>query len=420
MGRGGSGSFRSRSSSLKSFGSSPSLKSSAPSSSSSSSSTSLAAKNPSPPSKPGTSLPSSNPTYQNSGYYPSFFPFYSPYYHSYPVTGNFQQSNNQSSAQFYNNSSNSSSYHFSGHPSIDTKGFYLLNNSIDNSVKNNCNKTTSNNTTDHLNISTIIDTMHMTDQQRLDQARTLALTLDKLTRSPKRISPSAPLIIPILMITVALFALICLVVKLIMNYLKSKNKTSQKFGPGDACSPDLPTTPELDQTSLATTASMKTRGSLRQGSKNRRNKLPPVSLYQMKQTQSPKTPTTTSKLRSKGAMRALAKASRSDPNRSSSRDTTRQDDDNSDLNVNNNDGSDSPANLSQGSFDVQDEIQVTNQSGAVYAAAPSHFHHDDTDGPHQSTSIQPEVHIVQIIDHAPHYSFSQTESVPDASGGTEI
>lgn len=271
--------------------------------------------------------------------------------------------------------------------------------------------TTSNSLFDHsiesLNISSLAK-MHMTNQQRLDEARSLAWTLDKLSRSPKNFSPSAPIIIPILMVVVALFAVICLVIKIFMNYLNSKNKKTQKFGIGEPCSPDLPTTPEVDQTSLATTASMKTRGSLRLQTA-RRNKLPPVSLYQMKQKQSPRASTTT-KLRSKGAMRAMAKASKADPNRSSSRDSARQDDDNSDLNINN-DGGDSPTNLSQRSFD-SDEIQATNM-GIVYAADTSGTKHDDIDGPHQSTSHQPEVHIVQIReleDNVQHSQYPQTES----------
>lgn len=233
--------------------------------------------------------------------------------------------------------------------------------------------------------------MHMTDTQRLAEARALAASLDKLTRVPRRFTPRAPEIIPATMIIVTLFALVCLVIKLFMNYLSSKNGKSKTFSSSQASSPDIPTTPE-DQASMATTASMKTRGSLRHSSK-RRNKPPPVSLYQMKQKQSPGSSTTKSKTH-KAAMKAISRAAKAEANRSLSRDSTRQADDNSDDNIKNDDGDNSPTNLSHHSDDT-DEIQAVNQSGLVYAA--SRGDHDEVDAM-QHTASQPEVHIVQIRD----------------------
>lgn len=153
--------------------------------------------------------------------------------------------------------------------------------------------------------------MYVTDQQKLAKARELASTLDQMSRSPKRVYPTAPWIIPATMIVVALFAIVCLVVKLLMIYMRSKKSTQKKsFRLSEASSPDIPTTPE-DQASMATTASMKTRGSLGINSKRRSRVRPPaVSLYQMKKQQSPGS--SSSKNR---AMKALVKATPSQSSR---------------------------------------------------------------------------------------------------------
>lgn len=212
----------------------------------------------------------------------------------------------------------------------------------------------------------------MTDQQKAE-VRALTASLDRLTRHPKRITPSAPWIIPATMIFVTLFALVALVIKLFMNYLHSKNNKTKKFGMSEQSSPDIPTTPE-DQTSMATTASMRTRGSLRLSQKQGRTKPQPVSLYQMRQKHSPG-----SKSKShKAAMKVMSRAAGSEANRSLSRDSTRQVDDGSDDNTNDNNGDNSP-NLSQRS-DMTDELDTAN--------IPVTHHNSE----------QPEVHIVQIRD----------------------
>lgn len=160
---------------------------------------------------------------------------------------------------------------------------------------------------------------------------------------------------------------------------------------------------------MATTASMKTRGSLRlnskRGSRSRSHfKPPPVSLYQMKQTKSPGSASlnnSSSKLKtSKAAMKAMSRMSRAEANKNTlNRDSSRQtnDDNNSDDNLNSNDnGADSPTNLSQHSEDVvTDEIQ--NSSGMVYAAASGGRGDDQVDIGGRSNG-GPEVHIVQIRD----------------------
>lgn len=236
--------------------------------------------------------------------------------------------------------------------------------------------------------------MYMTDQQRLAEARALTASLDRLTRMPKRFSPTAPWIIPATMIVVAVFAIVCFVIKLLMSYLSSKQEKSRKFGISSTSSPELPTTPE-DQASMATTASMKTRGSLRASSRARRSKPPPVSLYQIKQMQSPGT-SSSSKSKSKAAMRAISKAARAEANRSISRDSTRQVDDDSD--DANNVPDNSPTDISQHSDDT-DEIQTSvNQSGFVYGAAGSRAADEVDDAARPHGSDQPEVHIVQIRD----------------------
>lgn len=235
----------------------------------------------------------------------------------------------------------------------------------------------------------------MTDHQRAE-ARALAATLDRLTRNPKRITPSAPWIIPATMIFVTLFALVCLVIKLFMNYLNSKNNKTKKFGLSEQSSPDIPTSPE-DQTSMATTASMKTRGSLRLNQKQRKNRPQAVSLYQMKQKQSPGSSNSKSKTH-KAALKAISRAAKSEANRSLSRDSTRQVDDGSDDNTNMN-GDNSP-NLSQHSDDTDEIHASVNQSGLVYSAsAATRGNTDETDAANvHNYNNQPEVHIVQIRD----------------------
>jgi len=236
--------------------------------------------------------------------------------------------------------------------------------------------------------------MYMTDQQRLAEARAVTYQLEKLSRNPRKFAPTAPWIIPALMVIVTLFAFICLVIKLFINYLNSKHHKTKNFGLSEASSPDIPTTPE-DQASMATTASMKTRGSLRLSSNRRRSKPPPVSLYQMKQKQSPGSAT---KVKShKAAMKVMSRAAKAEANRSLSRESTRQVDDGSDDNMNV-DADNSPTNLSQHSDDT-DEIQASvNQSGLVYAATRGHSDdgNDNNVGTTGHNSNQPEVHIVQI------------------------
>ena len=230
-----------------------------------------------------------------------------------------------------------------------------------------------------------------TDQSsRLNEARALAASLERLTRSPKRFSPSAPWIIPAIMVVVGTFALVCIAIKLIMNYLNSKNQKTKTFGR----SPDIPTTPDQDQTSMATTASMKTRGSLRLNpTRQLKSRPPPVSLYQCKQKQSPGSGVISRSKAHRAAMKAMSRAARADANRS--RDSSRQADDASDDNSNN--LRDNSPNLSQRSDDT-DDMQAVNQSGLVYGATSSKSAHgDEIDGGGHSSN-QPEVHIVQIRD----------------------
>lgn len=229
----------------------------------------------------------------------------------------------------------------------------------------------------------------------------MAATLDRLTRNPRRFSPSAPWIIPAVMIVVCVFAVICLAVKLMMSYLHSRNERSKTFGRPHGSSPDIPTTPEADQTSMATTASMRTKGSLGLSTRRyHRNRPPTVSLYQMKQKQSPGSATKSSSRAHRAAMKAMSRAARAEANRSLSRDSSRQQDDNSDENSNNANAN-SP-NLSQRSDDT-DEVQVVNQSGLIYGAAASRGQ-DQLDGAGDNMTVghssanQPEVHIVQIRD----------------------
>lgn len=237
----------------------------------------------------------------------------------------------------------------------------------------------------------------MTDSARLLEARALTATLDKLSRNPKRFSPSAPWIIPATMIVVAIFALICLAIKLIMNYLHSRNETTKDFKHSHGSSPDIPTTPE-DQASMATTASMKTRNSLGlSGRRQHRGRPPPVSLYQIKQKQSPGSAGSKTKI-SKAALKAMARGAKAEANsRNLSRDKDRQNDDDGSDDNSNNVGDNSP-NLSQRSDDTDEVTQAINQPGLAYGAATSKAHADEVDADLGHGSNQPEVHIVQIRD----------------------
>lgn len=233
----------------------------------------------------------------------------------------------------------------------------------------------------------------MTPQEKQEHARSLTIALDKLSRSPKRFSPSAPFIIPLLMVVVSLFAIVCFLIKHLMRYMKTKDENDPKsiFKTSGTSSPEIPTTPNEDRASMATTASMKTRGSLRLNPNRQKSSKPPaVSLYQMKQTQSPGSSNTKSKS-NRAARKAIARAARSEANRNSSRDS-REIEDNSDDNRN---GDNSPVDLSQHSDDT-DEIQTSlNQSGMLYATSSGK--NDELDSA-ATSSNQPEVHIVQIRD----------------------
>lgn len=243
-----------------------------------------------------------------------------------------------------------------------------------------------------------------TDQSsRLTELRASYLAFDRLNRNPKRISPSAPWVIPATMVVVCAFALICLAVKLIVNYLNSKNHKSKTFSHPHADSPDIPTTPDQDQASMATTASMKTRGGSLRLHRLDRAKPPPVSLYQLRQRQSPG-----SSVKSKthrAAMKAMSRAARAEANRS--RESNRQTDDGSDDNSNK--IIDNSPNLS---LDGGDESGA--QPGLLYGAASAKT--DEVDGltQSQSSANQPEVHIVQIRDldegNLQHSTWSKTES----------
>lgn len=246
-------------------------------------------------------------------------------------------------------------------------------------------------------------------EQRLAEARALFVSLDRIARNPKKFSPSAPWVIPAIMVAVGLVAIICLAIKLIMKYIVAK-KDTKSFESSQANSPDLPTTPE-DQTSMATTASMKTRGSVGLNSKQRKRKHPPVSLYQLRQKQSP----CSSSTRHKAVAKAMSKAARAEANKSLSRDSSRQNQDNSD---DNDERDHSPGGISQDSDDSVELAQFNEEqhSGLVYAAGVTKGVHDDTDGHDVSSHPnQPEIHIVQIReieDRVQHYQqpWPQTES----------
>lgn len=240
--------------------------------------------------------------------------------------------------------------------------------------------------------------MYMTDHQKLAEARALSIALDKLTRNPRKVTPSAPIIIPALMVFVALFAIISIVIKLFMNYLNRKQQNTKTFALSETSSPEIPNTPEHDQASMATTASMKTRGSLRHSSKRRRNKPPPVSLYQIKQMQSPGSATSSKSKQHRAALKAMSRAAKAEANRGVSRGSSRQINDGSDDNMPN-DGDNSPTNLSQHSDDMTDEIQAgANQSGLAFAARSGYNEQEGAGLPSQSGANQPEIHIVQIRD----------------------
>lgn len=202
-----------------------------------------------------------------------------------------------------------------------------------------------------------------------------------------------------MMIFVTLFGVICLAIKVFIHYFGSKHSKSKKIGDSITSSPEIPTTPE-DQTSMATTASMKTRGSLRMSHKDRKAKPMPVSLYQMKQKQSPGSSGSKNR-QHKAAMKAIARAAKSEPNKNLSRDNSRQANDNSDENIAND--NDSPTNLSNISQtdadDINRDLETVIQARMAHDVATAGRSNDDADAGHSKhNSNQPEVHIVQIRD----------------------
>lgn len=263
--------------------------------------------------------------------------------------------------------------------------------------------------------------MSKMSEQKLAEARALYVSLDRIARNPKRFSPSAPWVIPAIMIAVGSVAIICLAIKLIMKYIIAKKETNS-LGSSQADSPELPTTPE-DQTSMATTASMKTRGSVSHNSKRSASKHPPLSLYQMRQKQSPSSSST----RHKAVAKAMSKAARAEANKSLSKDSSKQNQDASD----NDERENSPGGISQASDDTEEVIQSIDEqhSGLVYAAGIAKSGHDNNDGHEASShsngpqmspyldhvSQPPEIHIVQIReieDRVQHFDqpWPQTES----------
>ena len=84
-------------------------------------------------------------------------------------------------------------------------------------------------------------------------------------------------------------------------------------------------------------------------------------------------------------MKAISRAARAEANRNTSRDSCRQQEDDTD----DSNRDDKSPNLSQRSDDT-DEIQAVNQSGLAYGAATARGHRDEMN--------QPETHIVEIRD----------------------
>lgn len=240
--------------------------------------------------------------------------------------------------------------------------------------------------------------MYMTDQERLAEARALAITWDKLTRSPKRVTPSAPWIIPAMMVFVTLFAFICLVIKLFMNYLNSKNDKSKELETG---SPNIASSTPADQVSMATTATMRTRSSIRRQSRRTRNRAPVITPYQLKeqqqqaQVQGPSS-SGVKKISNRIARKALARMAKAEANETKRKDESREDEEDDFNNRSDDNDNNSFPDLSDDNN--SDEIQATvNQSGLVYAAAARGAGIDDC-GQDNFGSNQPEVHIVQIRD----------------------
>lgn len=132
----------------------------------------------------------------------------------------------------------------------------------------------------------------MTDRSKLAEARAVYENFDRISRNTRRVTPSAPWIIPALLTAVAIAGIFCLAVKLIAKYLLSKRKTVKRFDRGARS--DSPSSGSAanrasrgDQTSVSTATPRPCGPLTNMTTKHQRSKPPPVSLYQMKQKKSP-------------------------------------------------------------------------------------------------------------------------------------
>lgn len=194
--------------------------------------------------------------------------------------------------------------------------------------------------------------MTMSDNSKLADERVLYETLDRLSRNTKRVAPTAPWIIQALLVAFAI-ALICLALKLLVKYLSKKRKSSKRFERSVEGTPDI-----ANQSALNEETGMKTRtrGSHNICSKHKRKKPPAVSLYQLRQKQSPSS--SSNRLKHISTLQAMSRLHTGAPNNES---PARSNQDN--------EPSTSPLDVSQRSSETEEvsqasrveESQVNNQ-----------------------------------------------------------
>lgn len=186
----------------------------------------------------------------------------------------------------------------------------------------------------------------MSENSKLADERALYEAFDRMSKNTKRVTPSAPRIIQLLLVAVAI-ALICLAVKLLVKYLSTKRKSSKRLDRSLELTPDIANrsaTSNDEETGMKT----RTRGSHNISSKHKRKKPPAVSLYQIRQKQSPGSSSSHNRLKHISMSQAMSRLrTRTTDNESPAR--SNQDDE----------PTTSPVDVSQRSSETEEVSQIS-------------------------------------------------------------
>lgn len=233
--------------------------------------------------------------------------------------------------------------------------------------------------------------MRIDDAHRRAEARASAYNLDLLTKAPSKFAPTAPWIIPAMMILVVLFAFICIATRIIINYLRKKKNLPNIYGFSDDKS-----SPELVGVSADGKRTTAPSGhSTRSSRKTRPLRLDQITPQRNAQLKSLIDTSSNKSKKKSPSTKAMGRVAKHTANRSLNDNDKRNDkDDNSD-DITHDDGDNSPTNISRHSDDT-DEINmrqdVTNQADFVYKTA----YEPNLASANESGYPQQERHIVRM------------------------